>query len=92
MSKDQKIKNAGIGMLIVGGSDLVSGYIPAMIKGVPQTVGNNYNRQNNQKRLPPQTIGRNRTIRLNGVNPTNGNGGNRGTNLPMTIGNLYGSM
>ena len=45
MSKDQKIKNAGVGMLIVGGSDLVSGYIPAMIKGVPQTVGNNYNRQ-----------------------------------------------
>ena len=34
MSKDQKIKDAGVGMLIVGGSDLVSGYIPAMIKGV----------------------------------------------------------
>jgi hypothetical protein len=99
MSKDQKIKDAGAGMVIVGAADLVNGYIPALIKGIqaPQTVGMNYNQNkrvgyNNYNRLPPQTVGRNRTLRLNGVNPTSGSAGNRGSNLPMTIGNLYGSF
>ncbi len=102
MMKDEKLKNIGKGMLIVGAADLVNGYIPAIIKGTPQTVGINYNRNihsaNHNKRVgysnnrTPQTVGRQRTLRLNGVNPTNGNAGNRGTNLPMTIGNLYGSF
>lgn len=93
MAKNKKAKEIGTGMLVVGVADYVGGMVPAFLHGVPQTVGVTYYPNKGQNRLPPQTVGRNqRTMRLNGVNPTKGAGGNRGTQIPMTIGNLYGSM